>query len=120
MPVTENDRIIREFLILIHHASTTPDSTIFPAEAWQTLEQLKATLTAGQDDISAIANAIANWCKFHQYGTILRVLRPVRNDPIDDDEDPDIDRTQIQALTNLSVKVVTESIAQAQEKRESS
>lgn len=120
MPISEKERIVRAFLLLLHRESKKPDSAIIPPEAWKILTKLKASLASTNDDIETIAEAITDWCKEHQYSQILQALRPVQANSIPEDEDPDEDETetQILRLTNFSIRFVNETISQAQKQHE--
>ncbi|TVQ56378.1 MAG: hypothetical protein EA366_09950 [Spirulina sp. DLM2.Bin59] len=122
MPNSENERIIRQFLRLVTQESRKAESNLLPPEAWSHLDELKATLAAGQDDLRSIARGITAWCKAHQYSAMLQALRPVLSDddPIGD-EDPPINSTEGHGiLTNISVKIFNDRLTEAQNKRESS
>lgn len=120
MPLSENERIVRDFLLLLYRESKKPNSTKVPPQAWETLKDLQASLASGNDDIKTIARAIAKWCKTHQYREILQALQPVQGDAIDEDKDPVDDETeqQILRLTNFSLRFVEETINQAQTQHE--
>jgi hypothetical protein len=120
MPLSEKERIVRDFLLLLHQESKKPDSAIVTPQAWETLDELKASLASANDDIKTIARAIAKWCKTHDHSAILQALRPVQGDAIDEDKDPVDDETeqQILRLTNLSIRFVEETINQAQTQHE--
>ncbi|QNH60385.1 MAG: hypothetical protein H2674_25635 [Limnospira indica BM01] len=119
MPTSENERIVRAFLLLLHRESKKPESAIIPPTAWETLEELKANLASANDDIKTIARAIAKWCKNHQYREILQALRPVRGDAIDEYEDPDDVATEEEIkLTNLSTRFVQETIDKSQQQHQ--
>ncbi|MDT9186772.1 MAG: hypothetical protein P5681_03005 [Limnospira sp. PMC 894.15] len=119
MPTSENERIVRAFLLLLHRESKKPESAIIPPTAWETLEELKANLASANDDIKTIARAIAKWCKNHQYSEILQALRPVRGDAIDEYEDPDDVATEEEIkLTNLSTRFVQETIDKSQQQHQ--
>ena len=116
----EKERIVRDFLLLLHRESQKPDSAIIPPTAWDTLAELQASLASANDDIKTIARAITKWCKDHHHSAILQALRPVQGDAIDEDEDPDEDETeaQILRLTNFSNRFVDETISQAKGQHE--
>lgn len=116
MPTSENERIVRAFLLLLHRESKKPESEIIPPKAWETLGELQASLKAANDDIKTIKLSITKWCREYQYSSILQALRPVQSDAIPEDEDPDEDETETQILriTNLSIRFVDETITQAQ------
>lgn len=119
MPTSENERIVRAFLLLLHRESKKPESAIIPPTAWETLDELKANLASANDDIKTIARAIAKWCKNHQYSEILQALRPVRGDAIDEYEDPDDVATEEEIkLTNLSTRFVQETIDKSQQQHQ--
>ncbi|OAB57461.1 hypothetical protein AY600_12120 [Phormidium willei BDU 130791] len=120
MPLSEKERIVRDFLLLLHRESQKPDSAIIPPTAWKTLAELQASLASANDDIKTIARAITKWCKDHHYSAILQALRPVQGDAIDEDEDPVDDETerQILRLTNFSIRFVDETISQAKGQHE--
>ncbi|QJB29754.1 hypothetical protein HFV01_30285 [Limnospira fusiformis SAG 85.79] len=119
MPTSENERIVRAFLLLLHRESKKPESAIIPPTAWETLEELKANLASANDDIKTIARAIAKWCKNHQYREILQALRPVQADAIDEYEDPDDVATEEEIkLTNLSTRFVQETIDKSQQQHQ--
>jgi hypothetical protein len=117
----EKERIVRDFLLLLHRESQKPDSTIIPPTAWDTLAGLQASLASANDDnIKTIARAITKWCKDHHHSAILQALRPVQGDAIDEGEDPVDDETerQILRLTNFSIRFVDETISQAKGQHE--
>jgi hypothetical protein len=116
----EKERIVRDFLLLLHRESQKPDSAIVTPQAWETLAELQASLASANDDIKTIARAITKWCKDHHYSAILQALRPVQGDAIDEDEDPVDDETerQILRLTNFSIRFVDETISQAKGQHE--
>ncbi|EKD08916.1 hypothetical protein SPLC1_S203170 [Arthrospira platensis C1] len=119
MPTSENERIVRAFLLLLHRESKKPESAIIPPTAWETLDELKANLASANDDIKTIARAIAKWCKNHQYSEILQALRPVRGDAIDEYEDPDDVATEEEIkLTNLSTRFVQETIDKSKQQHQ--
>ncbi|EDZ96371.1 hypothetical protein AmaxDRAFT_0702 [Limnospira maxima CS-328] len=119
METSENERIVRAFLLLLHRESKKPESAIIPPTAWETLDELKANLASANDDIKTIARAIAKWCKNHQYSEILQALRPVRGDAIDEYEDPDDVATEEEIkLTNLSTRFVQETIDKSQQQHQ--
>lgn len=119
MQTSENERIVRAFLLLLHRESQKPESAIIPPTAWETLEELKANLASANDDIKTIARAIAKWCKNHQYREILQALRPVRGDAIDEYEDPDDVATEEEIkLTNLSTRFVQETIDKSKQQHQ--
>lgn len=119
MPTSENERIVRAFLLLLHRESKKPESAIIPPQAWETLGELQASLAQANDDIKIIARGITTWCKEYQYSSILQALRIVQSDSIPKDEDPDEDETEQQIrFTNLSLRFVEETISQAQEQHQ--
>ncbi|CDM98157.1 hypothetical protein ARTHRO_60758 [Limnospira indica PCC 8005] len=119
MPTSENERIVRAFLLLLHRESKKPESAIIPPTAWETLEELKANLASANDDIKTIARAIAKWCKNHQYREILQALQPVQADAIDEYEDPDDVATEEEIkLTNLSTRFVQETIDKSKQQHQ--
>ncbi|MDT9176136.1 MAG: hypothetical protein P5684_00560 [Limnospira sp. PMC 1238.20] len=119
METSENERIVRAFLLLLHRESKKPESAIIPPTAWETLDELKANLASANDDIKTIARAIAKWCKNHQYREILKALQPVRGDAIDEYEDPDDVATEEEIkLTNLSTRFVQETIDKSQQQHQ--
>ncbi|MBS0015189.1 MAG: hypothetical protein KFF72_02245 [Arthrospira sp. SH-MAG29] len=119
MPTSEKERIVRAFLLLLHRESKKTESAIIPPTAWDNLGELQASLTQANDDIKTIARAITKWCKEHDYSSILQALQVVQSDSIPEDEDPDDDETEQQIrLGNLSVRVVNETISQAQGQHE--
>jgi len=120
MPTSENKRIVRAFLLLLHRESKKPESKIIPPPAWENLVGLKTTLAQSNDDIRIIARAITTWCRDYQYSSILQALRPVQSDSIPEDEDPNEDETETQILriSNLSLRFVEETISQSQKQHQ--
>ncbi|RAQ47534.1 hypothetical protein B9S53_04390 [Arthrospira sp. O9.13F] len=119
MQTSENERIVRAFLLLLHRESQKPESAIIPPTAWETLDELKANLASANDDIKTIARAIAKWCKNHQYREILQALQPVQADAIDEYEDPDDVATEEEIkLTNLSTRFVQETIDKSKQQHQ--
>ncbi|MCT7963700.1 hypothetical protein NG791_23780 [Laspinema sp. D1] len=120
MPTAENERIVRAFLLLLHRESQKPESAIIPPKAWETLGELKASLAQANDDVRTLSRGITNWCREHQYSSILQALRPILSDAIPEEEDPEEDETETQILrvSNLSLRFVEETISQSQEQHQ--
>ncbi|RMH77708.1 MAG: hypothetical protein D6680_04335 [Cyanobacteria bacterium J007] len=123
MLISENDRIVRTFLLLLHRESKKSQSATIPPEAWANLTELKNSLASANDDnddIRTIKKAITKWCKKYQYSSILQALNVVQGNAIPEDEDPDEDETetQILRLNTFSIRFVDETISQAQKQHE--
>ncbi|MEA5469702.1 hypothetical protein [Spirulina sp. 06S082] len=112
--MTEAERIIHQFIRILNQESQNPDSAIVPEDAWQQLETLKSKLAQTDDKPKKLTLMLTKWCKENQYTRILSALRPVKSDPLADNEAPPPPDVTEQPITNSSLR---SAIEDAQNKR---